>query len=145
MGRRNLARMRSVDLAWNERRWNDYSDLLADNLTAYCPGDEKFHTKADQLDRAKSFCEIFPDTIIHIAPYIDLFCSSNGTKTCSIAQMTGTMTSPMTMPDGLVIPPTRRRFNVTLIAISRWQFGRIVEQREFLDRKLLLGQLHITI
>ncbi len=138
----NLDRMRAIDLAWNERRWNDYGDLLADDLLAFASGDALPHKKREHIDRAKTFCNAFPDNRVYSTPYLELFASFDNRMTCSIARITGTMTGTMKL-SGKMIKPTGRIFDTSFVAICRWQDGKIIEQREYFDVELMMAQLKI--
>jgi predicted ester cyclase len=140
MGRRNLDSMKSADLAWNERRWNEYADLFDEDATVCVSGGT--HGKDWHVVRARTFCEAFPDAHVNMTPYLDLFISHDGSKTCSVAELTGTMKGTVTYGP-LVIQPNQKRFSITFMAISRWRNGKVFEHREFFDRALLARQLEI--
>jgi len=139
--RSSLERMRAIDVAWNARHWTDYSDLLAENLVAYAGGEERPHSKLEHIQKARSFCEAFPDNVVHIDPYLEIFASHDGRHTCSVARITGTAKGDLKMPGGASLAPVHRAFDVTFTAVCRWQDRRIVEQREFFDMELMLRQL----
>ncbi|MDE1992946.1 MAG: ester cyclase [Rhizobiaceae bacterium] len=142
MGRRNLDTMRAADLAWNERRWDDYAALIDDELMIFASGEEMPHHKAWHINRAKAFCIAFPDARLDMAPYLDLFMSHDGSKTCSVATFSGTMHGSLRRGNRL-IAPNHRRFSITLMAICKWRNGKIVELREFFDTVLFARQLDI--
>ncbi|HEY9022771.1 MAG TPA: ester cyclase [Burkholderiaceae bacterium] len=130
----NLDRMHAIDLAWNERRWEDYGALLDDRLVAYMAGDECEHDKVRHLEKARAFCAAHPDARVIADRYLDLFESRDGTRTCSIARLVGTA--------GLSGKPVERRsFDVTFTVVCEWQDGRVVRQREYLDNVTLARQL----
>ncbi|SCY89867.1 ester cyclase [Rhizobium sp. NFACC06-2] len=128
MGRRNLEYLRSIDAAWNRRQWDDYAALLDDDLVSWMSGDQEPHRKAEHVLRAQRFCAMFPDSHVE-EDYIDLILSLDGHKTCSVAVMTGTG------------PKGEARFRITFALICKWHNGRIVEQREYIDRELFEKQL----
>lgn len=139
--RRTLERMRAVDRAWNARRWNDYADLLDDDLVAYMAGEPAPHGKAEHVERAREFCEAFPDSVVHFEPYLDLFATHDGGKSCSVARLTGTASCEVRMPRGATMPVSHGCFDVTFVAVCTWRGGRIVEQREYVDQQLMQQQL----
>jgi hypothetical protein len=64
---------------------------------------------------------------------------AQGEWTCTIAELTGTMTGTMTMADGTVIAPTNKSFKVDFCTVAHWnEIGEIVEENLFYD---LLGML----
>lgn len=116
----NLERMRAIDRAWNVRSWADYGNLLAEALVAYASGEANSHGKQEHIARAKVFCSAFPDNHVYTEPYLNLFSSEDGTITCSIARIAGTMTDPLATKSG-VIQPNRREFDVTFTAILQME------------------------
>jgi len=130
MGRRNLECMRLIDTAWNRRQWADYAALLDDGLVAWMSGDESAHDKAEHVLRAQRFCAMFPDCQVG-EPYVDIFLSLDGNKTCSVARLTGSA------------PLGGRRFDVSFAVVCHWRNGRITEQREYFDRELFERQLNL--
>lgn len=142
MGRRNLDSMRAADLAWNERRWDDYASAFDEEAVIFSSGMDAPCVKAALVARAKAFCETFPDAHVNMTPYLDLFISHDGSKTCSVAALTGTMEGGILY--GLqMIEPNHRRFSVTLMAICKWRDGKILEQRRFFDTTLFAQQIEI--
>ncbi len=133
--------MRQIDRAWNERNWDNYANLLADELVVHANGEEAPHGKQEHIAKARSFCAAFPDSRVHVDPYLELFASHDGTTSCSVARITGTATGDLTMPHGLTPAAVHHAFDVTCTAIRRWHGSRIVEQREFFDMELMLRQL----
>jgi hypothetical protein len=138
----NLDNIQAIDSAWNERRWDDYGNLLDENMIAYTSEEGAPHFKAAHITNAKRFCNTFPDGLVHISPYLHLFESANGTTTCSVARVTGTMTGEM--PTGKIsAEPNHRGFDVTLAVICRWRDGKIIERREYFEKERMFAQLHI--
>jgi len=48
--------------------------------------------------------------------------------------MAGTFTGKMIGPDGKVVPPTGKSFEVDYTTVARWQQGRMVEEWVFWDQ-----------
>lgn len=111
--------MRAVDMAWNDRRWDDYAALIAPDFKGYMNGDTEPHDHMEHLRRGKAFCAEYPDNKIGIDPYLVLFEDTEHARTCSIAITSGTSLKG----------ETRR---ATLAVICLWRDGRIAEQREFI-------------
>ncbi len=132
--------MYAIALAWNERNWEDYGSLLADDLVAYASGETIPHSKQEHIERAKSFCQFFPDNIVQLKPYLELFEGENST-TCSVARISGTLKAELPI-EGKVIKPNNQAFDVTFTAICKWRDGKITEQREYFDTVLMMQQLN---
>lgn len=88
--RRTLDRMRALDRAWNERRWDDYAEFLDEAMTAHGDGDFGPVGKRQHIEQVMGFCSTFPDARLHTTPYVELFSSHDGLHSCSIARLTGT-------------------------------------------------------
>jgi hypothetical protein len=114
------------------RSWIDYGNLLADELVAYASGETKSHGKQEHIAKANAFCAACPDNRVYTHRYLDLFSNEDGSKTCSIARIAGTLTGPLETSSGL-IQPNHRAFDVTFTAVSKWKDGKITEQREYFD------------
>lgn len=141
--RRALDCMRAIDAAWNERRWDDYADLLADDLVAHLSGEAIPHGKAEHVEKARHFCAAFPDAYVHSEPYLELFASYDGRMTCSVARITGTAVIDLPLPDGAARLAAGRTFETTFTVICRWQHGRIVAQYEYIDMKTAMHNLRL--
>jgi len=139
--RSTLERMRAIDEAWNGRDWATYGDLLGERLVAYVGGEAEPQGKQLHIEKARQFCSIVPDARVCTEPYLDLFASHDGSKSCSVARLTGTVDGNVTTLPGITLPPERRTFDVTFAVVCRWRAGQIIEQRQLTDTALMLRQL----
>src|SRR5437763_1112197 len=69
---------------------------------------------------AIAFFEMFPDQHLVNNPYKIML--AEGGWTCTVADFKGTMTGPMSMPDGTVVQPTNKSFH------SRFLYGCALER-----------------
>ena len=67
-----------------------------------------------------------------------------GEFTAFVTTLTGTFTGPLELPDGTVIEPSRRFFEVMFSAIARWHNGRIVEEYLKYDNGSFLQQIGLA-
>jgi SnoaL-like polyketide cyclase len=79
----------------------------------------------DHRGESLRFCEAFPDNKVK-HPYDLLFGDED--YTAFVSTFTGTFTGPLELPDGTVIQPTGKAFEVTVSTIARWRDGKIVEE-----------------
>ena len=124
----NLERMYALDEAWNARDWDTF-DAYHDQseVLVYWPGSEGDPTRGgpDHRTESERFCAAFPDNKVK-HPYDILF--GDGEYTAFVTRFTGTFTGPLELPDGTVIQPTGKSFEVMFSTIARWRDGRIVEE-----------------
>ncbi len=108
----NLKLMKTLDDAWNEQDWETFLKRHAKDTIVTWMGRNSVATKGREAHKAESieFFKTFPDNHIDNDPYKVLF--GQGDWTCSVARFTGTMKGPMAGPDGKIIPPTNKKFEI---------------------------------
>jgi ketosteroid isomerase-like protein len=138
----NLRLMKTLDDAWNTQDWDTFDSRHAENVVVYWPGQPE-PTRGGLAHRAESieFFKTYPDNHIDNDPYKVLF--GQGEWTCSVARFTSTMKGPMKGPDGTMIAPTNKRFEVEFCTVAHWQNGKIVEERLFYDLVGLMRQIDV--
>ena len=67
-----------------------------------------------------------------------------GKRGALVERFTGTFTGPLELPDGTVIEPTGKSFEVVFSTIARWQDGKIVEEHLKYDNSLFLQQIGLA-
>ena len=119
------------------RLFHDASDTVV-----YWP-DRQDHPTQGPDHRAESikFCAAFPDNRVH-HPYHILF--SEGDFTCFVTRFTGTFAEPLELPDGAVIQPTGKSFDVIFSTTARWRKGKIVEEYLLYDNGTILSQVGLA-
>jgi hypothetical protein len=140
---RNLAIFLELEASWPGGDWEEtFRKTHAPDVVVHWPGG-RAPTRGieDHIREAGDFPSAFPDVNIEL-PHRVLFAS--GDWTCAITRFTGTMTGPMTAPDGTQIPPTNKSFDVDLCTVARWQNGMIVEEHIFFDLVGFTQQLELA-
>ncbi len=125
--RTNIVRMREFDEAWNERRWVDYGDLLAERVLAFGFGSLKAQDKQNHIQTEIAFCQLYPDACRHINPYDSIFTSGDGRRTACVTRITGTRRQGTTVPTHEA-PPT---LEIRAAFICTWTSGAITELLQF--------------
>jgi predicted ester cyclase len=133
----NFKLFQSADDAYNAHDLETFAKRHKPNVLVRIPGAET-HGIDPHLDLFKGFIRAFPDGHMHNRPYRVSFAS--GDWVCTIARFTGTMTGPMTGPDGKEIPPTGKSFDVEACTVARWEDGQIVEENVFYDQATRMKQ-----
>lgn len=140
----NLERMYALDEAWNARDWDTFDAYHEhSDVVVYWPGREKTPTLGGPDHRAESvrFCAAFPDNKVK-HPYDVLF--GDDDWTAFVTTFSGTFTSQLELPDGTVIDPTGKSFEVRFSTIARWRDGKIVEEYLQYDNNAFLQQIGLA-
>lgn len=140
----NLKLMKTLDDAWNDQDWETFLKRHAKDTIVTWMGRNSVATKGQGAHKAESieFFKTFPDNHIDNDPYKVLF--GQGDWTCSVARFTGTMKGPMAGPDGKMIPPTNKKFEIEFCTVAHWVDGEIVEEKLFYDLAELMRQIGVV-
>lgn len=144
MAQENLAElMKTLDDAWDNQDWEVFRKRHAKDVKVTWPGGNPptIGIDAHTLE-SQEFFKTFPDNRVENNPYRVFFTS--GDWTCSIAKFTGTMTGPMKLPNGDVIPPTNKSFEVEFCTVAHWVDGQIVEENLMYDQISLMQQIGLA-
>ena len=136
-------RMQQTDDAWNSGTGKRSTGSTIP--TARCTGRAGKGPDArwpDHRAEAIVFCDAFPDNKVKNRPYDVLF--GEGDFTCFVTRFTGTFTAPLKQPDGSVIEPTGKSFDVLYSTAAKWHDGRIIEEYLFYDNGTFLEQIGLA-
>jgi hypothetical protein len=135
--------MQTLDDAWNSQDWETFNRRHSQDTVVKWPGGNE-PTKGIQNHEAEAreFFKTFPDNRVENRPYKVFF--GYGEWTCSIAKFTGTMKGPMQGPDGQVIFPTNKSFEVLFCTVAHWVNNEIVEENLFYDQVGLMKQIGLA-
>ena len=145
---RNMELMQTLDDAWNagpgSPLWETFKKRHTEDVAVYWPGGAPPTTGRHNHDlEAVEFFKAFPDQHLDNRPYKIFFAS--GDYTASVARFTGTFSGPMKGPDGKMIPPTGKKFEVEFATIARWNDeGEIIEERLFYDLVGFMKQIGLS-
>lgn len=81
-----------------------------------------------------------PDTNIAIHPVK----IGSDDWTAVIGIMTGTFSEPMPIEDGKFIPPTGKKFNITMCTVGHWKDGVMIEEWLFWDNLTFMKQIGLA-
>src|SRR5579864_8239484 len=102
----NLQNMKKLDDSWNGQDLQTFRKYHAKDCVVRWPNQPPTHGVDAHEQEAIAFFKMFPDQHLINNPYKIML--AQGEWTCTVADFTGTMKGAMTMPDGTVIPPTRK-------------------------------------
>ena len=114
-----LALMKKGDDAFNARDFAAVDEVHHPDMIAYIPGlAEPVYGKEAHAAAMQQFLRIFPDMHVYSDPYPIQF--GTGDWITVVTQPTGTFSGEMTLPDGTVIPPTGKAFDLEFGQTTKW-------------------------
>ena len=137
-----LALMTRGDDAFNSRDFEAVDAVHHPEMVAHITGlAEPVHGREAHAAAMQQLLRIFPD--IHVnTPYPIQF--GTGDWITVITRATGTFTGQMTLPDGTVIPPTGKAFNMEFGQTSKWDGDQLMVISAFWDSTLQARQLGLA-
>jgi SnoaL-like polyketide cyclase len=137
-----LALMKKGDDAFNSRDVagmdaTHHADMIAHVGSAKPIKGRKAHAAFIQ-----QMFRTFPDCHVHNDPYPIQF--GSGDWITVITRSTGTFTGKMTLPDGKVIAPTGKAFDINFSTIAKWDGDEIIEEFVFWDSTLQAQQIGLA-
>jgi hypothetical protein len=137
-----LALMNAGDVAFNARDLAAVDAVHHPDMIAYITGSaEPIHGRPAHAAAMAQLVRIFPDVQVHL-PYPVQF--GGGDWITVVTRATGTFTGEMTRPDGTVIPPTGKAFDLEFGQTSRWYGDRLIVISAFWDSALQARQLGLA-
>jgi len=138
-----LALTKQGDDAFNDRDFAAMDAIHHPDLIAHVTGSaEPTHGLATHAAMVEPLFRTFPD--IHVAndPYpIQL---GSGDWITVVTRVRGTFLGEMVLPDGKVIPPTGRAFDVNFGKTARWAGDLLIEEFVFWDSALQAQQIGLA-
>ena len=86
--------------------------------------------------------DTFPDIRVHNDPYPTQFGSCDWITV--VTRATGTFTGKMILPDGKVIAPTGKAFDLTFSTTAKWEGDELIEEYVFVDPALRAQQIGLA-
>ena len=137
-----LALMKKGDDAFNARDFAAVDTVHHPDMVAYITGlAEPVYGRAAHATAMAQMLRIFPDMHVHL-PYPVQF--GSGDWITVITRATGTFTGEMTLPDGTVVAPTGKAFDVEFGQTSRWEGDQLIVISAFWDSAAQARQLGLA-
>ena len=139
-----LALMKRGDDAFNDRDLDAMDAVHDPRAVCYVTGSaEPTTTLPPHRRMIEQFIDAFPDVHVHNDPYDVQF--GGGDWVTVISKITGTFTGKMTAPDGTLVTPTGKSFELNFSTTCRWNdAGQLTEEYVFWDSALLAHQVGLT-
>ena len=137
-----LELMAKGDNAFNARDFETVDTVHDPDMIAYIPGSaEPIYGSKAHSAAMQAFLRSFPDMHVNL-PYPIQF--GSGDWITVITNATGTFTGEMTLPDGNVIPPTGKAFDVEFGQTTKWDGDQLIVISAFWDAALQRQQIGLA-
>jgi hypothetical protein len=138
-----LALMKKGDDAFNSRDFAAMNAVHHSDMIAHITGNaQPIYGRAAHAKAMEQFFSIFPDVHVDNDPYPIQF--GSGDWITVVSRTTGTFTGQMTLPDGTVIPPTGKAFDVDFVQTVKWDGDVVIEISAFWDAGLQARQIGLA-
>ncbi|HEX2321248.1 MAG TPA: ester cyclase [Streptosporangiaceae bacterium] len=127
-----LALMQKGDDAFNSRDFAAVDQVHHPDMVAYITGlAEPVYGREAHAAAMQQMLRMFADMQVYSDPYPIQF--GGGDWITVVTNATGTFTGEMTLPDGTVIPPTGKSFDVEFGQTSKWDGDQLIVISAFWD------------
>ena len=135
-----LALMKQGDDAFNARDFAVLNEIHHPAMIAYVTGNaEPIYGSAAHAAMVQQMFRTFPDVHVHNDPYPVQF--GSGDWITVVTRTTGTFTGEMVLPDGTLVPPTGKAFDLDFGQASKWQGDQLIAISAFWDSALQARQI----
>jgi hypothetical protein len=140
---RLLALMKQGDDAFNARDFAAVDEVHHPDMIAYITGfADLIYGRDAHTEAMQQLLRIFPDIHVNSDPYPIQF--GSGDWITVVTNATGTFTGEMTLPDGTVIPPTGKKWDVEFGQTTKWHGDQLIVISAFWDAALLRKQIGLV-
>ena len=137
-----LELMAKGDNAFNARDFETVDTVHDPDMIAYIPGSpEPIYGSKAHSAAMQAFLRSFPDMHVN-TPYPIQF--GSGDWITVVTNATGTFTGELTLPDGKVIAPTGKAFDLEFGQTTKWDGDRLIVIAAFFDAALQAKQLGLA-
>ncbi len=138
-----LALMKKGDDVFNSRDVAAMDAIHHPDMITYLPGAaEPILGRQAHAEMIEALMLIFPDIYVYNDPYPVQF--GSGDWNTVITRTTGTFTGEWVLPNGHVIPPTGKAFDLNFSKVARWDGDMIIEEFVFWDSALQAQQIGLA-
>jgi hypothetical protein len=135
-----LTLMKKGDAAFNARDFAAVDAIHHPDMVAYITGNaQPIYGRVAHAAAMQQMLRIFPDMHVYNDPYPIQF--GSGDWITVVTRATGTFTGDMVLPDGKVIAPTGKAFDVEFGQTVKWDGDLLVEISAFWDAALQARQI----
>jgi hypothetical protein len=137
-----LVRFDSLDFdIYSNQKWDSFNISHDENIKVYYPdGSITNGLNPQHLDALKPMFVFAPDTKIKSHPVR----FGSGDWTAVIGEMEGTFSQSMPIGNGISIPPTGKKFHLSMTTIGHWKDGKMMEEYLFWDNQSFMKQIGLA-
>lgn len=127
---------------YSNQKWDKFTHNHAGNIKVYYPdGSITTGLYPQHIDQLTPMFVFAPDTKIKTHPVK----FGSGDYTCVIGEMEGTFSKPMPTGNGKTIPPTGKKFKLSMATIGHWGAdGKMIEEYLFWDNQSFMKQIGLA-
>jgi len=122
---------------FSNQKWGQLHESHSDDIVVTWPDGHETKGIERHIEDLKALFVFAPDIKIKTHPIR----FGSGTWTSVTGVMTGTFTKPMPLPDGKSIPPTGKRFAISMATIGHWRGTTMDHEWLFWDNKDFMAQI----
>jgi hypothetical protein len=138
-----LGLMKKGDDAFNARDFGAVDEVHHPDMVAYITGlAQPVYGKEAHAAAMQQMLRSFPDMHVYCDPYPIQF--GSGDWITVVTRASGTFTAAMTLPDGTVIPPTGKAFDLEFGQTTKWEGDRLIVISAFFDSAVQARQLGLS-
>jgi hypothetical protein len=138
-----LALMKKGDDVFNARDFEGMKAVHHPQMLAHVTGKaEPIKGQPAHAAMIKEMFRIFPDVHVHNDPYPIQF--GSGDWITVITRTTGTFTGEMILPDGKVIAPTGKAFDLDFATTAKWDGDLLIEEFALWDSAMQAQQIGLA-
>ncbi|HJW16490.1 MAG TPA: ester cyclase [Flavisolibacter sp.] len=137
-----LRRFDSLDFQfYSYQKWDSFAVSHDANIKVYYPdGTVTTGLYPQHIDMLTPLFAFAPDTKITSHPVK----FGSGDWTAVIGIMEGTFSKPMNIGNGKTIPPTGKKFKLSMSTIGHWKGGKMIEEYLHWDNQSLMKQIGLA-
>ena len=137
-----LELMTKGDDLFNARDWQALEAVHHPDMIAHVTGSaEPIYGREAHAAAMEQLVRMFPDIRVH-TPYPIQFGGDDWITV--VTNATGTFTGEMTLPDGKVVPPTGKAFDLEFAQTSKWKGDELIVISAFWDSAVQRQQIGLA-
>lgn len=137
-----LTRFDSLDFhVYSNQDWDKFSISHSNDIkVVYADGSVTVGNAPQHIDKMKPMFVFAPDTKITSHPVR----IGSGDWTAVVGVVEGTFSAPMPISGNKTIPPTNKKFKLSMCTVARWKDGKMIEEQLYFDNQSFMKQIGLA-